>query len=112
MNKNHNCLPKVHDSVIVTVGAEPRKKLLLIRIDAPLSRQPLVKGERLVRFEVSAAIVRIAIRHRLPFSPHPTPSLRRTPTSANLERFSLFFKLCCPKGRLRRSSGSAKLEQH
>ena len=27
-----------------------------IRIDAPLSRQPLVKGERLVRFEVSAAM--------------------------------------------------------
>tara|TARA_B100001142_G_scaffold1168_1_gene1202 strand:+ start:761 stop:991 length:231 start_codon:yes stop_codon:yes gene_type:complete len=38
------------------VGAEPRKKLLIIRIDAPLSRQPLVKGERLVRFEVSAAM--------------------------------------------------------
>ena len=38
------------------VGAEPRKKLYVIRIDAPLSRQPLVKGERLVRFEVSAAM--------------------------------------------------------
>ena len=35
---------------------EHRKKLLIIRIDAPLSRQPLVKGERLVRFEVSAAM--------------------------------------------------------
>ena len=29
---------------------------LLSRINAPLSRQPLVKGERLVRGEVSAAI--------------------------------------------------------
>ena len=38
------------------VGHEARKKLYCIRIDAPLSRQPLVKGERLVRFEVSAAM--------------------------------------------------------
>ena len=34
---------------------KPHKKLE-IRINAPLSRQPLVKGERLVRGEVSAAI--------------------------------------------------------
>ena len=34
---------------------KPHKKLV-IRINAPLSRQPLVKGERLVRSEVSAAM--------------------------------------------------------
>ena len=39
-----------------SVGAEPRKKFYIIRIEAPLSRQPLVKGERLVRYEVSAAM--------------------------------------------------------
>ena len=32
-----------------------------IRIDAPLSRQPLVKGERLVRSEVSAAMKIICV---------------------------------------------------
>ena len=43
------------------VGAEPRKKLYCIRIDAPLSRQPLVKGERLVRIEVSAAMLLLCL---------------------------------------------------
>ena len=33
-------------------------KKFSIRIHAPHSRQPLVKGERLIRFEVSAAMVR------------------------------------------------------
>ena len=38
-------------------GLEPMvPKKLVIRISAPLSRQPLVKGERLVRYEVSAAM--------------------------------------------------------
>ena len=32
------------------------QKIHIIRIGAPLSRQPLVKGERLIRCEVSAAI--------------------------------------------------------
>ena len=39
-----------------SLGREPRKKLKFIRIDAPVSRQPLVKGERLIRFEASAAM--------------------------------------------------------
>ena len=34
-----------------------------IRIDAPLSRQPLVKGERLVRCEVSAAMLSTNFPH-------------------------------------------------
>ena len=37
--------------------ARSPEKIHDIRIDALLSRQPLVKGERLVRFEVSAAMV-------------------------------------------------------
>ena len=37
------------------VGNKSLQKLIS-RINAPLSRQPLVKGERLVRGEVSAAI--------------------------------------------------------
>ena len=41
---------------IVKFGKRISIKKLFIRIDAPLSRQPLVKGERLVRDEVSAAI--------------------------------------------------------
>jgi hypothetical protein len=38
------------------LGQEPRKKLQSIRIDALVSRQPLVKGERLIRYEASAAM--------------------------------------------------------
>jgi len=38
----------------------PRQKLTF-RIIAPLSRQPLVKGERLIRFEVSAAMAILAV---------------------------------------------------
>jgi hypothetical protein len=38
-------------------------KKFRIRINAPLSRQPLVKGERLVRNEVSAAMLS-GLRHR------------------------------------------------
>ena len=37
-----------------------------IRIDALLSRQPLVKGERLIRYEVNAAItIRCSVRYML-----------------------------------------------
>ena len=42
---------------ISVIGVEPLKKFVCIRIDAPLSRQPLVKGERLIRYELSAAMV-------------------------------------------------------
>ena len=41
--------------IILFVGNKSLQKLIS-RINAPLSRQPLVKGERLVRGEVSAAI--------------------------------------------------------
>ena len=62
------CSNRRHRRVATTpateVGTESRKKLLLIRIVAPLSRQPLVKGERLVRFEVSAAMPLAAVRRR------------------------------------------------
>ena len=44
---------------IVFDGTESPQKLVS-RINAPLSRQPLVKGERLVRGEVSAAILNIS----------------------------------------------------
>ena len=44
-----------------TVGAQPRKNLES-HIDASLSRQPLVKGERLVRFEVNAVMAYGAAR--------------------------------------------------
>ena len=49
--------------------AEPRKKSE-IRNDAPSSRQPLVKGERLVRSELGAAMVhdRIVCNVPMPFS--------------------------------------------
>ena len=40
------------------VGVTPLQKLA-IRIDAPRSRQPLVKGERLIRYELSAAMVNL-----------------------------------------------------
>ena len=39
----------------ILLGENPYKNCE-IRIDAPLSRQPLVKGERLIRYEVSAAL--------------------------------------------------------
>ena len=41
---------------LFVIGVEPLKKFVCIRIDAPRSRQPLVKGERLIRIELSAAI--------------------------------------------------------
>jgi len=58
------------------VGAEPRKKLYVIRIDAPLSRQPLVKGERLVRFEVSAAMLPQCLAPGLGYIIAATPLIR------------------------------------
>ena len=39
------------------IGVKPRKKFVCNRIDAPRSRQPLVKGERLIRYELSAAML-------------------------------------------------------
>ena len=52
------------------------QKIHIIRIGAPLSRQPLVKGERLVRFEVSAAMVLEVAPDILCSSPHPNSPLR------------------------------------
>ena len=39
-------------------GTESPQKLVS-RINAPLSRQPLVKGERLVRYDLSAAMTKL-----------------------------------------------------
>ena len=72
----------------MTVGAKPRKKFDIIRIDAPLSRQPLVKGERLVRFEVSAA---------MPDHPHP-PSPTRS--FASYPAYTLHQRLAMPKNQI------------
>ena len=56
----HTGVDKCSSQLIMTfsyaVGAKPLKKFISIRIDAPRSRQPLVKGERLIRFELSAAM--------------------------------------------------------
>ena len=40
-----------------TLGTKSPRKNLISHIDASLSRQPLVKGERLVRYEVNAVMV-------------------------------------------------------
>ena len=47
--------PQRHSQSATCWGNTP-KKINVIRIDAPRSRQPLVKGERLIRYEVNAAI--------------------------------------------------------
>ena len=52
---------------IVKFGKRISIKKLFIRIDAPLSRQPLVKGERLVRSEVSAAMLPVEAATGTPF---------------------------------------------
>ena len=52
------------------------EKIDIIRIGATLSRQPLVKGERLVRYEVIAAMDERAVPSALCFTLHPTLSLR------------------------------------
>ena len=61
------------------------QKIHIIRIGAPLSRQPLVKGERLVRFEVSAAIPRKVAPDILYSSPHPNRPVRRLSFQGRLE---------------------------
>jgi hypothetical protein len=39
------------------LGAQSSPKNFISHIDASLSRQPLVKGERLVRYEVNAVML-------------------------------------------------------
>ena len=41
------------------LGAQSSRKNSISHIDASLSRQPLVKGERLVRYEVNAVMVQV-----------------------------------------------------
>ena len=41
----------------LAVGTQRPRKNSLSHIDASLSRQPLVKGERLVRYEVNAVML-------------------------------------------------------
>ena len=55
----HNSQKVEFKEDLISVGDTPVSKNLIIRINAPPSRQPLVKGERLVRIEVSAAIVAV-----------------------------------------------------
>ena len=43
-------------SLVPMLGAKSPRKNLISHIDASLSRQPLVKGERLVRYEVNAVM--------------------------------------------------------
>ncbi len=70
---------------VLSVGPKARKKFTLFADDAPLSRQPLVKGERLVRFEVSAAMAFKATAHCVPFPTQKTASRPCYPASrANL----------------------------
>ena len=66
--------------------AEPRKNSE-IRNDAPSSRQPLVKGERLVRSELGAAMVhdRIVCNVPMPFSRDAGFDLSDTTMSHNFE---------------------------
>ena len=48
-------------SLIRVVGTQGFPKNCVSHIDASLTRQPLVKGERLVRYEVNAVIHTIAL---------------------------------------------------
>ena len=43
------------------LGAQSSRKNSISHIDASLSRQPLVKGERLVRLEVNAVMLIIGV---------------------------------------------------
>ena len=58
---------------IICWGQAPQK-ICYIRIDAPLSRQPLVKGERLVRYEVSAAMILSKYKWQDPLCRNPPHS--------------------------------------
>ena len=63
--------PSTHKPAITVsllLGTRSPRKNSISHIDASLSRQPLVKGERLVRNEVNAVM--------LPFSSEHQPSLR------------------------------------
>ena len=50
--------------ILVGVGIRRSRKNSGSHIDASLSRQPLVKGERLVRYEVNAVMGREAQRKK------------------------------------------------
>jgi hypothetical protein len=54
------------------VGDQGPRKNLGSHIDASHSRQPLVKGERLVRYEVNAVMLHVATH------PNPTYGLQQT----------------------------------
>ena len=47
----------IHQLLELELGAQSSPKNFISHIDASLSRQPLVKGERLVRYEVNAVML-------------------------------------------------------
>ena len=54
------------DVALLFVGGQSPRKNLGSHIDASHSRQPLVKGERLVRYEVNAVIANLSNKLGLP----------------------------------------------
>ena len=48
-------------SLVATVGSQSSRKNSNSHIDASHSRQPLVKGERLVRYEVNAVMALVSV---------------------------------------------------
>ena len=84
--------PETHDSAITRMPTRrvcrwPKPKNSEIRNDAPSSRQPLVKGERLVRSELGAAMsgVERVCRVRTPFSRDAVFNLADTSASCPTE---------------------------
>ena len=57
------CTIIVSTAICVHVGGQGPRKNSGSHIDASHSRQPLVKGERLVRYEVNAVMAYGAIQH-------------------------------------------------
>jgi hypothetical protein len=57
------CVFQQRCSVPYKIAVDPNARNSEIRINAPLSRQALVKGERLVRCEVSAAMLTPNLLH-------------------------------------------------
>jgi hypothetical protein len=103
----------------ISVGDTPDSKNLIIRINAPPSRQPLVKGERLVRIEVSAAMGTIPLFDYSQSGPNITGMTQEAKgfeTQVPVTQAPSFAMITntygTPKGRLRYSGEGAKPQQH
>jgi|NorSeaMetagenome_1021524.scaffolds.fasta_scaffold93049_1 hypothetical protein len=68
--------------IFYTVGSQSPHKNLGSHIDASHSRQPLVKGERLVRYEVNAVMPTIPEVHWLQIRCEYMPSRKAFPVNA------------------------------